>query len=82
MQLKRFKEVHKKVIHGDISYEDVELCKEEKLVKKANDAVLNLVCPTCFPLLDLPKFSLRPSKVYALDYPKVHTVVWNDLPNK
>lgn len=82
MKLTRFKELHMKVIHGDQSYEDVELWKEEKLVKKSNTAVLNLVCQRCFPLLSLPVFAPRIAKTYTLGYPSLQKVVWNDLATK
>jgi len=77
--IKKIRDLHNKVVHApshkreDECYSDVEFLKEDKVIKKIkSQSLLQLVCPKCFPLNSLLfKLPLRPSEMYALDYPKV-----------
>lgn len=83
--IQKYQELHNKVIHAvdhKTGYTDEEYLLENKLLKKLNNAVLNLICPTCFPLLKLPKYAPRTMAQYAWGYPKIKRVVdaevWNN----
>lgn len=83
MRTEIWQALHNKVIHErPFDYTDEELMKEEKFVRNANNAMLNLVCKQCFPLLNLPKSSPREWRQYSLFYPEIHTIVdaeeWNN----
>lgn len=72
-------ELHAKVIHGPQIIEvftDKEYYREDRWISKLNNAALNLVCSSCFPLMEpRPKYPSRSAEKYDIRYPAIHKIV-------